>query len=325
MDRTPLRDFLEIPYDKLEEMNLAAKQQRLWPRARRPDPRGAAEVPEGREAHQGGDRLLHRPRGPLPHAGLRQEVPARVGRQPHLRRVVDPRLLAAGRVRPAPGRRLDRRSTGCRPTSSARARCWSSGSSRSATARPYHADMRTRLKAYTEALFERDGTIAHASNEIEGFLFKGRDAERQYHRHQPVRVPLDRRLLPLAAGRRAAAVHRRVGGSAARAGLRQREGPPGGGAVAVRDELLVHRGVRRGRPGAALQADLPPGGAADGHDGVVPAEAGDRRQRQRHAHQPVADARRLQPVLGPERARTTCRRSAGPSSTACWPTPTTSA
>jgi hypothetical protein len=29
MDRTPLRDFLEIPYDKLEEMNLAAKQQRL--------------------------------------------------------------------------------------------------------------------------------------------------------------------------------------------------------------------------------------------------------------------------------------------------------
>src|SRR5512139_3192914 len=29
MDRTPLRDFLEIPYDKLEEMNLGAKQQRL--------------------------------------------------------------------------------------------------------------------------------------------------------------------------------------------------------------------------------------------------------------------------------------------------------
>ncbi len=34
MDRTPLRDFLEIPYDKLEEMNLAAKQQRLVRRAR---------------------------------------------------------------------------------------------------------------------------------------------------------------------------------------------------------------------------------------------------------------------------------------------------
>ena len=29
MDETPLRDFLEIPYDRLEEMNLAAKQLRL--------------------------------------------------------------------------------------------------------------------------------------------------------------------------------------------------------------------------------------------------------------------------------------------------------
>src|SRR5512138_704959 len=29
MDRTPLRDFLEIPYDRLEEMNLTAKKQRL--------------------------------------------------------------------------------------------------------------------------------------------------------------------------------------------------------------------------------------------------------------------------------------------------------
>ncbi|MDO8494280.1 MAG: glutamine synthetase, partial [Deltaproteobacteria bacterium] len=26
---TPLRDFLEIPYDKLEELNLEAKQKRL--------------------------------------------------------------------------------------------------------------------------------------------------------------------------------------------------------------------------------------------------------------------------------------------------------
>src|SRR5687767_15931322 len=29
MEPTGLRDFLEIPYDKLEEMNLEAKQQRL--------------------------------------------------------------------------------------------------------------------------------------------------------------------------------------------------------------------------------------------------------------------------------------------------------
>ncbi|MEK6629353.1 MAG: glutamine synthetase family protein, partial [Acidobacteriota bacterium] len=46
---------------------------------------------------------------------------------------------------------------------------------------PYPADMRSRLKLFAAELFKKGGTIAHASNEIEGFLFKGRDAERQYH------------------------------------------------------------------------------------------------------------------------------------------------
>jgi glutamine synthetase len=46
---------------------------------------------------------------------------------------------------------------------------------------PYRADMRSRLKAYCAQLFAKDGTVAHASNEIEGFLFKGPDAERRYY------------------------------------------------------------------------------------------------------------------------------------------------
>src|SRR6185503_8744145 len=41
--------------------------------------------------------------------------------------------------------------------------------------RPYRADMRARLKAYTEKLWSKDQTVGYASNEIEGFLFKGRD------------------------------------------------------------------------------------------------------------------------------------------------------
>ena len=45
---------------------------------------------------------------------------------------------------------------------------------------PYPSDMRTRLREYTSQLYEKDGTTAYASNEVEGFLFKGRDAERQY-------------------------------------------------------------------------------------------------------------------------------------------------
>lgn len=45
----------------------------------------------------------------------------------------------------------------------------------------YHSDMRSRLKQATDALFAKDGTVFHAAPEIEGFLFKGRDAERHYH------------------------------------------------------------------------------------------------------------------------------------------------
>src|SRR3954471_2835413 len=46
---------------------------------------------------------------------------------------------------------------------------------------PYGADMRAVLKKYGEQLFKKDGTVMYAANEIEGFLFKGRDAERRYH------------------------------------------------------------------------------------------------------------------------------------------------
>jgi glutamine synthetase len=45
----------------------------------------------------------------------------------------------------------------------------------------YPADLRSRLKDYTEALFKKEGVILNAATEIEGFLFRGRDAERHYH------------------------------------------------------------------------------------------------------------------------------------------------
>jgi len=46
---------------------------------------------------------------------------------------------------------------------------------------PYIADLRGRLKAYTDAMFKKDGTVCNVAHEIEGFLFKGRDAERRFH------------------------------------------------------------------------------------------------------------------------------------------------
>ncbi len=44
----------------------------------------------------------------------------------------------------------------------------------------YSSDMRSRLKQYSEALFQKEKTVCHIAPEIEGFLFKGRDAERHY-------------------------------------------------------------------------------------------------------------------------------------------------
>jgi len=52
---------------------------------------------------------------------------------------------------------------------------------RSRDGSPYPADLRSKLKAYAEEIFGKDGTVCHAANEIEGFLFQGRDAERRYH------------------------------------------------------------------------------------------------------------------------------------------------
>jgi glutamine synthetase len=44
---------------------------------------------------------------------------------------------------------------------------------------PYVADMRARLKAFAAELRKQE-MVAHVANEIEGFIFKGRDAERRY-------------------------------------------------------------------------------------------------------------------------------------------------
>jgi glutamine synthetase len=46
---------------------------------------------------------------------------------------------------------------------------------------PYSADIRGLLKGYADDLHEKKGYTLNAANEIEGFLFKGPDAERRYH------------------------------------------------------------------------------------------------------------------------------------------------
>ena len=46
---------------------------------------------------------------------------------------------------------------------------------------PYSADVRGLLKGVAEKLYKDEGYTLNAANEIEGFLFKGADAERHYH------------------------------------------------------------------------------------------------------------------------------------------------
>jgi glutamine synthetase len=46
---------------------------------------------------------------------------------------------------------------------------------------PYTADIRGVLKGFADELHKKEGLTLNAANEIEGFLFKGADAERCYH------------------------------------------------------------------------------------------------------------------------------------------------
>ncbi len=46
---------------------------------------------------------------------------------------------------------------------------------------PYSADIRGMLKQYGDGLYQKEGYGLNAANEIEGFVFKGTDAERHFH------------------------------------------------------------------------------------------------------------------------------------------------
>src|SRR5258705_2753248 len=46
---------------------------------------------------------------------------------------------------------------------------------------PYAADIRGVLKGFAQKLYGKNGYTLNHGNEIEGFLFKGPDAERHYH------------------------------------------------------------------------------------------------------------------------------------------------
>ncbi len=180
MERPVLRDFLEIPYDRLEEMNLESKQQRI-------DRVAVETVREERQRYLRDEKRIK---------AVTVCFTDLEGRFHMLD--YDKKFLLGS----ADNLTFDGSSVkGFAEQAESDLRLavdWTSfywlpadvfgpgkvlvfGFVQERDGRPYHADMRSRLREYTAAMLERDNTVAHVSNEIEGFLFKGRDVERQYH------------------------------------------------------------------------------------------------------------------------------------------------
>src|SRR3954468_15342935 len=176
--RPGLRDFLEIPYDQLEEMNLQAKEERL---ARKPadhireqrmkylsDEKRIKAVTvcfsdlEGRLHMLDYDKkFLLKSADNLTFDGSSIRGFSRQA-ESDLRLAIDwPAFYWLPSDVFGPGKVLVFGDVRERDNSS------------------YRGDMRALLKAYCEKLYATDGTVAHAANEIEGFLFKGVDAERR--------------------------------------------------------------------------------------------------------------------------------------------------
>ena len=179
MERTILRDFLEIPYDKLEEMNLEAKAERT------------ANVHPG-EAEEKRKRYLQDEKRIKAVTVAFSDIEGRL----HMLDYDKKFLLKSGDYLTFDGSSIrgftEQEESDLRLAIDWPAFYWMPadifgpgkvmvfGMVQDRDAKPYPSDTRAMLRNYTDQLRSRDGVTAHAANEIEGFLFKGRDADRNY-------------------------------------------------------------------------------------------------------------------------------------------------
>ncbi|GIV96829.1 MAG: glutamine synthetase [Herpetosiphonaceae bacterium] len=176
---TQLRDFLEIPYDELEELNLSVKEQRL----------ARVSVDTLREERM---RYLTDEKRIKAVTVCFSDLEGRL----HMLDYDKKFLLKSADNLTFDGSSI--RGFSQQTESDLRlAIDWSAfywlpsdifgpgkvlvfGDVQERDGRPYPADIRSRLKAYTNALFQNDGITCNVASEIEGFLFKGRRAEQRY-------------------------------------------------------------------------------------------------------------------------------------------------
>jgi glutamine synthetase len=174
-----LRDFLEIPYDELEEMNLEAKQARLD----RVDPDTAREKHSRHLADEKRIKAVT-----LCFADLEGRLHMLDYDKKFLLKAADNLTFDGSSVRGfAQQSESDLRLSVDWPAfyflpadvfGPGKVLVFANVLERDGS--PYVADIRSRLRAFTDEWFAKDGTVFNAANEIEGFLFKGRDAERRY-------------------------------------------------------------------------------------------------------------------------------------------------
>jgi glutamine synthetase len=179
-DRPPLRDFLEIHYEQLEEMNLEAKRQRI------------ERVPFDRVREQRVQYLTDEKRikaVTVCFADLEGRLHMLDYDKKFLLRSADNLTFDGSSIRGFSQQQesdlrlaIDWPSFWWMPADvfgPGKVLVFADVLGQDGS--PYPADLRSRLKQFGRELFDRTGMVAHVANEIEGFLFKGRDAEQAYH------------------------------------------------------------------------------------------------------------------------------------------------
>ena len=184
MEHSGLREFLEIPYDRLEEMNLEAKQLRL-------DRKPAEKIQEQRMKYLADEKRIKAVT--VCFTDLEGRFHMLDYDKKFLLKSADNLTFDGSSIRGF----SQQQESDLRLAIDWSAFYWlpadvfgpgkvlAFGEVRERDGSPYAADMRSKLKRYTEALHARKGYTCHVANEIEGFLFKGRDAERHFHEGRP--------------------------------------------------------------------------------------------------------------------------------------------
>jgi glutamine synthetase len=176
----PLRTFLEIPYDQLEEMNLEAKQQRL-------DRVSPEKIREARMKYLTDEKRIKAVT--VCFTDLEGRLQMLDYDKKFLLKSADNLTFDGSSVR---GFTVQAESD-LRLAIDWPAFYWLPsdvfgpgkvlvfGEVQEKDGSPYAADLRGCLKRHSAELLKREQTVCNAAMEIEGFLFKGRDAERHYH------------------------------------------------------------------------------------------------------------------------------------------------